>query len=68
MKHSWSSGNEGAPACLRCSEMQTPENIEADNCGERGPYHSYLDDLDYLARRIAELRAEREAMFTNLEK
>ncbi len=68
MKHSWSSGNEGKPAGLRCSQEQTPENIEADNCGEREPFHSYLDDPDYLAKRIAELRAESEAMFTNLEK
>ncbi len=60
MKHSWSSGNEGAPACLRCRKVQTPENIEADNCGEREPFRSYMDDLDGLMQRIKELRVEDE--------
>lgn len=64
MKHDWTAGNEGmAVSCRRpgCGELKTEANGDADDCGVRRPPSFYMDDLDYLAQRLRELRAEREA-------
>ena len=43
--------------------LKTATNADADDCGVRKPASFYMDDLDYLAQRLKELRADREAVW-----
>ena len=65
MKHNWAS--DGTCVRLGCNVMKTEANADADNCGDRAPFRSYLDDVDYMAQRIKEIQAEATAAMVGEE-